>query len=225
MEGEEKECGTPLVGQAQIVRWGGRGAGGHLGQRTGSTWSRADNRGGSRGAIGAGGYHFEGGEEATDRGGGGGAWGLRDFSFVLSGVHLPFLRERLVWGRSGGWGFSLWASGAGWARGVCSGVVITAVGAMGRGGGATADDRAEVAFFGAGGAGAPVLRLPMVESADGADRVVIFADRSSVPVPLTVAAASGFVGGVSDFDFPFAGEEENVGAHLFPLLRGGGDHH
>ena len=99
MEGEEAECDTPLMGQARIVRWGGRGAGGRLGERAGSTWSGADNRWGCRGAVGAGSYHFEGREEATDRGGGRRAWGFSDFGFVLSGIHLPFLRERAFCGR------------------------------------------------------------------------------------------------------------------------------
>ena len=104
-------------------------------------------------------------------------------------------------------------------------MIVNAVAAVGRGGGAAAGERAGVAFFGAGGVGAPVFRLLVVESADGADWVVVLADRSSVPIPLAVAAASGFVGGVSDFDLPLAGEEEDVGAHLLSLLRGGGNHH
>ena len=118
----------------------------------------------------------------------------------------------------------MWAPGASRARGICSGVVVTAVGAVGGGGGAAAGDRAEVALFAAGGVGAPVIRLLVMESTDGADRVVVLADRSGVPIPLAVAAAGGFVGRVSDFDFPFAGEEEDVGAHLLSLFGGGGDH-
>jgi len=42
-----------------------------------------------------------------------------------------------------------------------------------------------------------------------------------VAIPLTVATTSGFVGRVSSFDLPFAGEKEDVGAHLFSFLRGG----
>ena len=104
-------------------------------------------------------------------------------------------------------------------------MVVTAVGAVGRGGRTAVSDRAEVALFGADGIGASVFRLFVMESADGADRVVVLADWGGVSVPLTVTAAGGFVGGVGDFDFPFAGEKEDVGAHLLSLLRGGGNHH
>jgi len=34
-----------------------------------------------------------------------------------------------------------------------------------------------------------------------------------VAVSLTIAAAGGLVGGVSSLDFPFAGEQKDVGAH------------
>ena len=103
-------------------------------------------------------------------------------------------------------------------------MTVTAVGAVGRGGGATSSDRAKVAFFGAGGVGAPVLRLLVVEGADGAHRMVVFANRSGVPISLTVATAGGFVGRVSDFNLPFTGEEEDIGAHFLSFLRGGGNH-
>ena len=96
---------------------------------------------------------------------------------------------------------------------------------MVRGGGAAVGDRAEVALFGTGGVGAPVLRLLVMEGADGADRVVVLADWSGVPIPLAVAAASGLVGGVSDFNLPLAGEEKDVRAHFLTFLRGGGNHH
>ena len=104
-------------------------------------------------------------------------------------------------------------------------MIVTAVGTVGRGGGAAAGDRAEVALFETGGVGTPVFRLSMMESADGTDWMVVLAEWSGVPVPLRVAAAGGFVSGVSDFDLPFAGEEEDVGAHFFSFLWGGSDHH
>ena len=74
--------------------------------------------------------------------------------------------------------------------------MVPTVGTVGGGGGAAAGDRAEVAFFGAGGIGTPVLCLPVVESADGTDRVVVFADWCGVAIPLTVPATGGFVGRV-----------------------------
>ena len=104
-------------------------------------------------------------------------------------------------------------------------MIITAVGAVGRGGRAAAGDRTKVALLGAGGIRASVLRLPLMESADGTDWVIVLADRSGVPVPLAVAAAGGFVSGVSDFDLPLAGEEEDVGAHHLALLRSGSDYY
>ena len=107
MEGEEREWDTPLAGQAQVVRWGRRGAGGRLGERNGSAWSRADNRGRSRGAVGVGSYHLKGREEAADRGGGRRARAFRDFGLVLSGGHPPFYRERAFSGRGERWGFTL----------------------------------------------------------------------------------------------------------------------
>ena len=103
-------------------------------------------------------------------------------------------------------------------------MIVTAVCAVGRGGGAASGDQAEVAFFVAGGVGAPVLRLLVVEGADGAHRMVVFANRSGVSIPLTVATAGGFVGRVSDFNLSFTGEEEDVGAHFLSFLRGGGNH-
>ena len=53
----------------------------------------------------------------------------------------------------------------------------------------------------------------------------VLTDRSGVTVPLTVPAASGFVGRMSDLDLPLTGEEKDVRAHLLALLGGGGDHH
>jgi len=53
--------------------------------------------------------------------------------------------------------------------------------------------------------------------------VVVFTDRGRVAVPLTVAATSGFVGRVSSFDLPLAGEKEDVGAHLLTILGGSCD--
>ena len=159
------------------------------------------------------------------RGGGRRARGFRDFGFILSGVHLSFLGERAFCGRSGGRGFKLWTSGTGRTGGVCGWVIVAVVGAVGRGGGAAAGNRTEVALFRAGGIGASVFRLLVMESADGTDRVVVLADWSGVPISLAVTAAGGLVGGVGDFDFPFTGEEEDVRAHPLSFLTGGGDHY
>ena len=158
-------------------------------------------------------------------GGAGGLGGPRDLGFVLSGVHLPFLGERTLCGWGGGRGYKLSPSGTGRTRGVCGGVVVPTVGTVRGGGGAAAGDRAEVTFFGAGGIGTPVLGLPVVESADGTDRVVVFADWCGVAIPLTVPVAGGLGGRVGDFDLSLTGEEEDVGAHLFSLLGGGRNHH
>ena len=68
-----------------------------------------------------------------------------------------------------------------------------------------------------------MLRHLVVEGTDGACRVILFADGGSVAVPLTVTAAGGLVCGVSDFDFPFAGQKEDVRALPLPILRGGGN--
>ena len=54
--------------------------------------------------------------------------------------------------------------------------------------------------------------------------MVVLADRYGVAISLTVAAASGFVGGVRDRDLSLPREEKDVGAHFLPLLRGGSDH-
>ena len=70
---------------------------------------------------------------------------------------------------------------------------VATVGAVGWGGGTAAGNRAEVALLGTGGIGASMFRLLVMECADGADRVVVLADQSSVPVPLTVAALGSFV--------------------------------
>ena len=110
--GEEGGRCAPLVGQARIIKRGGRGAGGHLGERAGSTWSRADNSGGNRGTVGVRGNNLEGRKEAADRGGGGGAWGLSDFGFVFCCVHLSFIRGGADWGGAGGRGVALCAFGA-----------------------------------------------------------------------------------------------------------------
>ena len=104
-------------------------------------------------------------------------------------------------------------------------MVVPTVGAVGRGGGAAAGHGAEVALFGSGVVGAAMFRLFVMEGADGADWMVVLADRCGVPLPLAVAAACSFVGGVRDFDFPFTGEEENMRAHLLTLFGGGSDHH
>ena len=103
-------------------------------------------------------------------------------------------------------------------------MVVPTVGAVGGGGGAAVGDGAEVAFFGAGGVGTAVFRFLVMEGADRADWIVVLADRCSMAVPLAVAAAGVLVGGVSNLDFPFTEEEENMRAHL-PAFFGGGSHH
>ena len=174
---------------------------------------------------GAWGDYHEGREQAANRGGGGRAGGLGDLSIVFRCVHLALLWGRAVFGQAGGRGIALSTFEASRARGVGGGVVDPAVSTVGRGGGAAIGDGAEIALFGAGGVGAAVFCFPVVKSADRADGVVIFADRSRVAVPLTVAAAGGFIGRVSDLDLPPARQEENTGAQLFPFLGGGGNHH
>ena len=96
--------------------------------------------------------------------------------------------------------------GAGRARGVGGWMVVPTVGTVGRGGGAAIGNGAEVALFGAGGIGTAVFCFSVVEGADGAAGMVVLADWSGVAVPLTVAATSGFIGRVSDLDFPLARE-------------------
>ena len=63
----------------------------------------------------------------------------------------------------------------------------------------------------------------MVQGADGACRMFLFADRSGIAVPLTFAAASHFVDRVSGLDFSFTGEEEDMIAHPLAILRGSSD--
>ena len=98
------------------------------------------------------------------------------------------------------------------------------VSTVGRGRRAATCHRAQVAFLRAGGVGVTVLVSLMVEGANGASWVVLFADRGSVAVALAVPAAGGFVSGVRGFDFSLAGEKEDMRAHSFAVLRGGGDH-
>ena len=85
-------------------------------------------------------------------------------------------------------------------------MVVPTVGTVGRRGGATIGNGAEVALLGAGGIGTAVLCFSVVKGADGADGMVVLADWSGVAVPLTVAAASGLIGRVSDLNFPRARE-------------------
>ena len=89
-------------------------------------------------------------------------------------------------------------------------MVIPTIGTVGGGGGAAVSDGTEVAFTGAGRVGASVLHFLVVECADRTDWVGILADWWGMAVPLTVSAAGGFIGRVSDLDFPLAGEEEDV---------------
>ena len=70
-----------------------------------------------------------------------------------------------------------------------------------------------------------MLFLFVVQGTDGAYRVVVLANRGSMAVSLTVAAEGGFVGRVSDLDFPFTAKEEYVGTDLLTFFRCGGDHH
>ena len=194
------------MGQARVV-WGGRrGAGGHLGKWAGSAWSRAYDRRGSRRAGMAWGDDLKGGKQTACRGGGGRAGGLGNVGLIFRRVHLALLRGRAFYGRAGGRRIILSTFGAGRARGVGGWMVVPTVGTVGRGGGATIGNGAEVALFGAGGIGTAVFCCSVVKGADGADGMVVLAYRSGVVVPLTVAAMSGFIGRVSDLDFPLARE-------------------
>ena len=150
MAGEKGSWSAALAGQARVVRRGGRGAGGRLRERASSTWSRADNRGRSRGAGGAGGDYLEGGEKAANRGRSRGAGGLGYFGLVFCRIHLTLFRGRAGWGRDGGRRIVLCTFGASGARGVSGAMVISAVGTVGGGGGAAVGDGAEVSFLGAG---------------------------------------------------------------------------
>jgi len=111
-----------------------------------------------------------------------------------------------------------------WAGRVSGRVVVPTVSTVGRGGRATIRHRAKVAFLGTCGVGAAMLRLTMVEGANRADRVIVFADGGCVTVSLTIAASSSLVGGVGSFDLSFARQEEHVRAHPFAILRAGCDH-
>ena len=113
MAGEERSRRATLVGQARIVRGGGRGAGGRLRERASSTWSRANDRGWSGGTVGAGGEYLEGGEQAADSGGSRRVWGLGSLAFVFRGVHLPIFRGWVDWGNVGGLRVDLCALGVG----------------------------------------------------------------------------------------------------------------
>ena len=104
-------------------------------------------------------------------------------------------------------------------------MIVPTVGTVGRAGRAAAGDWVKVALFAAGGGGAVMLCLLVVQGTDGVYRVVVLADRGSMAVSLTVAAEGGFVGRVSDLDFPFAGKDEYVGTHLLTFFRCGGGHH
>ena len=150
------------MGQARVVMWGGRGAGGHLGEGASSTWSRANSGGGSSGAGGARRDYLEGGEEAAGRGGRGGSWGLSNLGLILSCVHFTLFGGGTIWGRVGGRVVVLGALWASRACGFGGGVVIPTVGTVGGGGGAAVGNGAEVALFGAGGVGAPMLGLLVV---------------------------------------------------------------
>ena len=144
---------------------------------------------------------------------------------VFCGVHFALFRGRVGCGWDGGRMIILGTFGASLAGGIGGGVVVPTVGAVGRGGGATIGNGTEVAFLGTCGVGAAMLGFSVVQGADRADGVVIFADWGGVAVSLTIAAAGGFIGRVGDLDFPLAREEENMGAHLLSFLRGGGYHH
>ena len=73
-------------------------------------------------------------------------------------------------------------------------MVVSAVGTVGGGGGAAVGDGAKVTFLGTGRVGAEVFRFVVVECTDGTNRVVVFADRCGVAIPLTIAASGGFIG-------------------------------
>ena len=95
---------------------------------------------------------------------------------------------------------------AGQARWVGGRVLAATISTVGGGHRAATSHRAEVAIFGAGGVSAAVLGPLVVEGTDGACWVVLFTDRDSVAVTLTVPAARGFVGGVCGLDLSLTGE-------------------
>ena len=115
--------------------------------------------------------------------------------------------------------------GSGQAGGVRGRMFATAVGAVGRGRRTAARYGAEVALLRARWIGAAMFCPLVVESTDGACGMVLFAYGGSVSIALAVAAASGFVSRVGGFNLPFAGEEEDVGAHSFAVFRGSSDYH
>jgi len=110
-----------------------------------------------------------------------------------------------------------------WACRVSGRVVIPTVSTVRARGRAAIGHRAKVTLFGTCRVGAVVFRLTVVEGAYRADRVIIFADRGCVAVPLTVAASGSFIGGVSGLDLPLAREQKDVGVHPLTVLRAGCD--
>jgi len=102
-------------------------------------------------------------------------------------------------------------------------VVIPTVSTVRGGRGTAVGNGAKVALLRTSRVGAAVLRLPMVEGAYRAGRVVILADRGCMAVSLTIAAASGLVGGVSSLGIPLRREQKDIGAHFLTVLGTSGD--
>ena len=146
-----------LAGEARVVRRDGRGAGGRLGEWASSTWSRTDNRGRSRAAGRAGDDHLEGGEKASNRRRSRGAGGLGYLGLVFRRIHFTLLRSSAPLGGARERRIILCRFGAGGERGVSGGMVISAVGTVGGGGGAAVGDGAEVTLLGAGRVGTAVF--------------------------------------------------------------------
>ena len=115
------------------------------------------------------------------------------------------------------------AARSSWAGRVSGRVVVPTISTVGGGGRATISHRAKVALLGKCGVGAAMPRLTMVEGANRADRVIVFADGSRVAVSLTVAASCSLVGGVGGFDLSLARQKEDVRAHPLAILGAGCD--
>ena len=151
--------GAALAGQTRAISWGRRGAGGRLGERACSAWSRTSNRGRGRGERGAGGDHFEGWEKAAGRGWSRGAGGFSDLTFIFRRVHLTLFGGRVDRDGVRRGAIVLWAFGAGRARRFSGGMVTPAGGTVRGVGGTAVGDRAKVTLLGAGRIGAAVFSL------------------------------------------------------------------
>ena len=140
MVGERGNCCAALAALAQVVSGGRKGAGGNLGERTSSAWSRAGKGRWGRRAGGAGGDNLKDGKEAASHGRSRGAGRFSNIGLILGGVHLSFFRRGEERGRARGGGVVLYPLGAGGARRVSGGMVVRTVGAVRQGGRLAASD-------------------------------------------------------------------------------------